>query len=114
MKEREKERGRKKCYFSTDEIFLLPGTKQTDGRENKTEKLSNQNFISPNLEHERNSFGIVKKTQNITQPEKKGGRASRSAKTFVNYEKGRLEKDSTNVHTYTQREIALTRVTEAE
>lgn len=80
-------------------------------REKKPEKLSNLNFISPNLEHESHNFGIV--TQNITQPEKRGGRASRSAKTFVNYEKGRLEKDSTNIHTHRERN-PLTRVTEAE
>lgn len=66
------------------------------------------------MEHERNSFGTVKKHKISPSRKRREGRASRSAKTFVNYEKGRLEKDSTNVHTYTQREIALTRVTEAE
>lgn len=81
-RERNKERGRKKCYFSTDEIFLLPGTKQTEERENKTEKLSNLNFISPNLEHERNSFGIVKKNTKYHPARKEGGESEQERKNF--------------------------------
>lgn len=78
-RERNKERGRKKCYFSTDEIFLLLGTKQTEERENKTEKLSNLNFISPRKKQFRNR---KKKNTKYHPAGKEGGESEQERKNF--------------------------------